>query len=344
MIIPVSQLGDPPGTAKVEEDIVLRKNRFIHKNHKNEVSQMITDRTVFLNGDYVPWEKATVHIMSHSFGRGSAIFEVISFRATAAGPAIFRLQTHIDRLFKSAELLDMELPISREKLCKAAAGTVRRNNLEQGVIKIICFYPQFSVEILPPQQQLAVSIFAFDPQQDFARFGIPFEQGTTAFISQWRKLDPRSVPVEAKASANYLNGMVARADARKNGFEHAVMLDAQGFIAEGGTESVFLVKGNQLMTPAVGTVLKSITRMSILEAAGADGIACFERQLKPELLFQAEELFFSSTPFKVLPVRQINERKLDHVPGPVTRQIAKRMDTIAGGNDDRFKEWLYVAG
>ena len=303
---------------------------------------MIEDRIVYVNGDYVPWEKATVHIMSHSFGRGSAIFEVMSLHATASGPAVFRLQAHIRRLFKSAELLNMELPLSEQEFYEAVAGTVKRNDLQQGVIKIICYYPQLSVEILPPQQQLAASIFAFDPQKDFERFGIPFEQGVSAFISQWRKLDPQTVPIEAKASANYLNGMIARVEAKKNGFDYAVMLDTQGFIAEGGTESVFVVKDNRLLTPSAGTVLRSITRMSILEAAGAAGIACFEERLKPQLLFAADEIFFASTPFKVLPVKQINDRKLDHIPGPVSRQIADLMAKIAEGSDARFKKWMYA--
>ena len=303
---------------------------------------MIKDRIVFVNGEYIPWEKATVHIMSHSFGRGSAIFEVMSLHATGSGPAVFRLEAHIERLFKSAELLDMELPLGAEEFYEAVAGTVRRNGLRQGVIKIICYYPQLSVEILPPQRQLTVSIFAFDPREDLERFGIPFEKGTTAFISQWRKLDPQTVPIEAKASANYLNGMIARAEARKNGFEYAVMLDTQGFIAEGGTESLFMVKDNRLLTPSAGTVLKSITRMSILEAAAAAGIACFEQRFKPQVLFESDELFFASTPFKVLPVKQINDRKLDQAPGPVTRRVASLMAKIADGSDARFKQWLYA--
>ena len=302
---------------------------------------MIKDRIVYINGEYVPWEKATVHIMSHSFGRGSAIFEVISLHATASGPAIFRLQAHIERLFRSAELLDMELPLAKEDLYQAVAGTVKRNRLQKGFIKMICFYPEFSVEILPPQKQLSVSVFAIDPEQDLGGIGLPFEEGTTLFISNWRKLDPLTVPIEAKASANYLNGMVARLEAKKNGFENAVMLDTQGFIAEGGTESAFLVKDNRLMTPATGTVLKSITRMSILEAAKTVGIDCFEGQLKPELLFEAEEIFLSCTPFKVLPVRQINDRKMENAPGPLTRKIADLLDDIGSGNDDRFKDWLY---
>lgn len=302
---------------------------------------MIEDRIVYINGDYVSWEKATVHIMSHSFGRGSAIFEVISLHATGSGPAVFRLQEHVERLFKSAELLDMELPLTPEDFFEAVAGTVKRNELQKGSIKIICFYPEVAFEILPPQKQLSVSIFAFDPEQDMGAMGNPFEEGTTVFVSNWRKLDPRTVPIEAKVAANYLNGIVARMEAKKNGFKHAVMLDTQGYIAEGGTESVFLVKDSCLMTPSTGTLLKSITRRSILEAAKIAGIECFESQLKPELFFEAPEIFLASTPFKVLPVNQINDRKLENTPGPLSRQIMKLLEDITSGTDERFKHWLY---
>ena len=302
---------------------------------------MLKDRIVFLNGDYIPWNQATVHIMCHSFGRGSAIFEVLSLHEAGENPVIFRLDEHIARLFRTAELLNMEIPISSEAFSEAVTVTVKRNAISEGIIKIICFYPQIDFEILPSRTELDISIFVVDPAEDLEGLDFSFEQGTTLCISKWRKLDPQTVPIEAKVAANYLNGMVARQEAQKNGFENAVMLDRHGFIAEGGTESVFLVKDSRLMTPVTGTVLKSITRRSILEAAKTDGIECFEGQLKPERLFEAEEIFLSCTPFKVLPVKQINDRKLDNAPGPLTRKIAELLDKIAGGNDDRFKDWLY---
>jgi branched-chain amino acid aminotransferase len=186
-----------------------------------------------------------------------------------------------------------------------------------------------------------VSIFVIDAEQDLGKKIIPYEEGTTLFLSSWRKLDPSTVPIEAKAAANYLNGMVARKEAQKKGFEYAVMLDTQGYIAEGGTESAFLVKDNKLMTAATGTVLKSISRMSILEAAKIAGIECFEGQLKPELLFEADEIFLSCTPSKVLPVLKINDRELEHAPGPLTQKIAEMLDRIYSGDDERFKDWMY---
>ncbi len=147
--------------------------------------------------------------------------------------------------------------------------------------------------------------------------------------------------MRAKAAANYLNGMVARIEAGKRGFERAIMLDTQGFIAEGGTESIFLVKDGQLMTPALGTVLAGISRMSILQAAEVNGLQTFEGRLEPELLYEAEEMFFSCSPLKVWPVRQFEDRMLPNVPGPVTQKVTALIDDIVSGKDARFKDWLY---
>jgi branched-chain amino acid aminotransferase len=188
---------------------------------------------------------------------------------------------------------------------------------------------------------LSVSVFALDPEKDLGGLADPYKEGTTIYVSSWRKLDPKTVPVEAKAAANYLNGMVARQEAVKKGFKSVIMLDTQGCIAEGGTESAFLVKDGCLLTPATGTVLKSITRQSIIESAKAAGVECMEKKLKPELLDQAEEIFLSCTPFKVQPVKRINDRKLPDAPGPVTRKIAELLNAIAVGKDDRFENWLY---
>jgi branched-chain amino acid aminotransferase len=147
--------------------------------------------------------------------------------------------------------------------------------------------------------------------------------------------------VEAKAAANYLNGMMARGEAKKRGFDNAIMLDTQGFIAEGGTESVFLVKGGVLMAPCLGTVLASISRKSLLQVAQAHGIPTFEGRLRPELLFDAEEILYSGTPNKALAIRQIENRVLEKVPGPVTQKLMALMADILAGKDDRFESWLF---
>jgi branched-chain amino acid aminotransferase len=302
---------------------------------------MLDERVVYRDGEFVAWPDATVHMMSHGFSRGSTIFEVISFYETPAGPAVFRLEDHVARLVRSAELLEMRLPLTARPLCEAVAECVRRNRLRSGIVKVVGFYPQVAFDVMPPDEALSIAIFAMDPAQDLKGLGFDFTRGATAGISSWRKLDPQSVPIEAKAAANYLNGMVARLEARKRGFEEALMLDSQGFIAEGATESVFLVKNGRLLTPSLGTVLDSITRRSILEAAGFLGLETVQGRLLPQALFEAEEIFFTNTPFKVMPVRRIENREMPAVPGPVARSYAEFFARITSGAEQAFSHWRY---
>lgn len=302
---------------------------------------MLEDRLVYMNGEFVPWEKATVHQMSHSFGRGSAIFEVISLHDTHRGPAIFRLDEHVRRFFNSANLLDMEIPLTDEELQAVIIDTAKRNNAKKGIIKIMGYYPQIIPDIMPPEDGLSLSIFVIDLAQAMDGRKIIHEEGETLCVSTWRKLDPQTVPIEAKASANYLNGMVARLESVKRGFNNAVMLDTQGYIAEGGTESIFLVDNDMLITPSLGTVLSSISRKSILEMAGILGIKTFEGRLQPDLLKIADEAFCSATPSKIQCIRQIENRVLEPIPGPVSKQLIALMDDILAGQDKRFKEWLF---
>jgi branched-chain amino acid aminotransferase len=302
---------------------------------------MLDERWVYKNGEFVKWAEATVHMMSHSFARGSTIFEVISFYATASGPAVFRLHEHIARLEKSAAYLDMELPGGHDELCRAVAETVRRNHLQQGAVKVVGYYPQIAFDIQPPQKRLDLAVFAMDPSQDLEKLEFSFEKGTTAGIARWRKLDPQTVPIEAKAAANYLNGMIGRLDVQKRGLEDAILLDTQGFIAEGATESVFLALKGRLMTPSLGTVLDSITRRSILQVARHLGIETLEGRLRPELLFEADEIFFANTPFKVIPVRRIEDRVMPDAPGPIQRRLWEALQRIATGKEPAFADWLY---
>jgi len=302
---------------------------------------MLEERKVYINGDYKTWHEATVHMMSHSFARGSTIFEVISLHTGRKGPVVFRLQDHVRRFFSSAAALDMEIPLAYSEIIEAVVQTIKRNDLCQGMIKIVGYFPQIAFEILPPQKRLTISIFTIDPAQDLERLKAPVEQGTSACISRWRKMDPQTVPVEAKAAANYLNGMVAKIEAQKRGFQDTVMLDTQGYLAEGGTESFFIVKGDELMTPVLGTILQSITRKSILEAADFLGIEAIEGRLPPELISEADELFFSCTPFKVLPVKRFEDRVFNEVPGPITSKLSALMNRITAGEEEHFNGWLF---
>jgi branched-chain amino acid aminotransferase len=302
---------------------------------------MVNGRVVYLGGEYRSWDEANVHIMSHSFGRGSAIFEVIGFHDTAAGPAVFRLDEHVCRFFRSAALLGMEPPLTPGELQDVVLETVKRSGLKAGLIKVFGFYPGISSGVLPPQERFRAAVFVFSHEEALNGKGESASGTVTACVSQWRRLDPQTVPIEAKVAANYVNGMVARAEAREKGFDYAVLLDTQGFLAEGATESLFLVREGRLLTPSLGTVLQSITRKSLLALAETIGLETVAGRLSPALLEEAEELFLSSTSAKIAPIRQMDARLLGGAPGEVTRRLAERVAAITAGRDERFRRWLF---
>jgi len=302
---------------------------------------MLSDRTVYLNGKFVEWEKATVHIMSHSLARGSAIFEVMSFHKADKGTAIFRLDEHIARLFRTAELLSMDLALSQEAIQEAVLTTVKTNHLNAGIVKLVCYYHDIAFEILSPQETLDICIVAIDPALDLGGLSLSRSEGVSACICKWKKLHPETVPIEAKVAANYLNGMMAGQEARDRGFDVGIMVDTEGFVAEGSIQSVFFVQNGILTTPALGTVLQGVTRKSILEAADRIKIKTAEKRVKPEALMEADEILVCCSPQKIVPVRKIENRTIPRTPGRITKKLAALFDEICSGKNSRFKKWLF---
>lgn len=307
-----------------------------------EEEKMLSHRMVCLNNEFIAWDRACIHMMSHSFSRGAAIFEVLSVHDTVdRGPCVFRVDAHMQRLSRSATALGMELTLSLDEVQAGVCETVRRNGICRGAVKIMGYIPDIAFDILPPKNTLDIAVFAIDPEQDLGRRLVPKATGADLCVADWRKLDPDTVPVEAKAAANYLNGMLARQDARKKGSNLAVMLDTRGFLAEGATESIFLVKDGRILTPALGTILDSITRNSVIALAKILEIPVEEGRLSPDLLHTADEIFFSCTPMKVLPVKTCENRTLSPVPGPVTRQLSDLMEEVTSGRNPEFGHWLF---
>lgn len=286
----------------------------------------------------IPWEQATVHLMSHSLTRGSAIFEVLAVYSTPEGTAAFRLPEHCDRLIRSAELLEMELAQPKEEIIRAVVETVKANGVARGFVKIVGFYGEETFTIFVSDPRLELAVFAVTREEYKSKYS---ESGISVCLSGWRKLHPETVPVEAKVAANYLNSMLARRDAVRRGFDLGVMLDTHGRLAEGSVESVFIVKGGTLFTPPLGLILSSISRRSIIEAAPAMGVKIVERPISREELLGADEIFTSSTSRRVTPVYRIEDRGMGEVPGPVSRRVSLFMDSVLEGKEERFRHWLY---
>jgi len=295
------------------------------------------ERKVWRNGELIAWENATVHILSHALSRGSAVFEVFGIHNTPDGAAAFRLGDHIQRLVNTTNALGMELAQTPEEIVQAIKETVKANALKDGFVKIVAYYGFEAFATLVPEVELDLTIFTFPMDADM---GLDITKPISVCISKWRKVHPASMPPHAKACANYLNGMLARQDAFRRGFDMAVMLDTHGFLAEGSIESAFIVKRNVLMTPPLGRILASISRQSVLDAARTEGIETVEKNICLEELNDADEIFTSATPFKVLPVGRFEDLEFEEAPGPVSTRLIRLMNDILAYRDDRFAHWF----
>jgi branched-chain amino acid aminotransferase len=297
---------------------------------------MNDDSQVWLNGKLIPRREATVPILSHGFSRASAIFDILGVHVGPQGPMAFRLDDHLKRLMQSAKLLEMELAYSTAEITEAVRKTVEANSLGRGIVKIMAFWSEEAVIQLVLDSKLDVAIFAVPHGEEVV---LDKQQTLSACLSKWRKLHPETVPVGAKACANYLNGYLARKDAASRGFDIAILLGTDGFLAEGAAESVFIVKDGALLTPPLGRVLSSITRLSILQAVPEIGIPIVERPITAAELLAADEMFTVHTGTKVEAVARFEDRQLE-APGPITQRVMNLMNDIMQFKNERFMHWF----
>jgi len=299
---------------------------------------MNNDSKVWLNGKLIPWQEATVPLLSHGFSRGSAIFDVFGIHEGPDGLFAFRMDEHLKRLMKSAELLEMEIAYSTEEIIDAVTETVRANDIGRGLVKILAYWGEEAIIKLVLESKLDVAIFAVPESEELV---MDDTSPISACISKWRKIHPETVPVAAKSCSNYLNGYLVRKDANNRGFDVGLTVGTDGFLAEGSIESVFIVKDGVLKTPPLGRVLSSITRKSILQAVPTIGIPTSEDSILPEELFTADEIFTSHSGVKVSPVARFEDRNLQ-APGPITNQVMELMNNILNMSDDRFSDWFHA--
>jgi branched-chain amino acid aminotransferase len=297
---------------------------------------MNNDLQAWFNGKLISQRDATVPILSHGFSRGSAIFDVLGAHAGPEGTVAFRMDDHLKRLMKSAELLEMELAHSTEEIIEAVKATVKANRIGRGIIKILAFWGEEAPINLVLDSRLDVAVFAIPESEEVV---LDKKHSISACVARWRKLHPQTVPVGAKACANYLNGYLARKDAVSRGFDIGILLGTDGFLAEGSTESVFIVKDGVLMTPPLGRVLSSITRLSILQAVPEIGLTVVERPIPADELLAADEIFTVHTGTKIEAVTRFEDRELE-APGPVTTRVMQLMDDIMQFRNERFMHWF----
>jgi len=306
-------------------------------------------RQIWIDGELVPWERATVHVLSHSHQRGSLIFDYMSVHETSRGPAVFRLREHVQRLLRSAELVGLPLALGAPEIEAAILETVRANSGARAV-KVSAYLPSIEVDVVPLDPRVSVAIAAYDPDAD-VNAGKPNPPHRPSAVKIWIEKTVKNrrediVPPQAKVSGNYTSPMQAKWAARRAGYDEILLVDQDGFVAEGPTTNVFLVdREGVLATPPEERVLLGVTRMSILELARAEGLRVEERRIRPEELSRAAEVFLTGTSAGVWPVESIDGEKVgEGVPGPVSQRLAKRFQAVTRGEDPDFVHWLAYVG
>ena len=305
------------------------------------------DRQIWIDGEFVPWEQATVHVLSHSLQRGSLIFDYMSVHETARGEAVFRLTEHVERFLHSAELVGLPLGLTGPAIEAAVIDTVRRNPSARAV-KVSAYLPSIEVDVVPLDDHVSVAIAAYDPKADVnAHKPVPPHHPATLRLWIEKRIRNRRkdiLPPQAKVAANYTSPMWAKWNARRRGYDEILLVDEQGHIAEGPTTNVFLVDAaGTLVTPAEETVLLGVTRRSILEIARREGIPVKETAVTPEDLFAATEVFLTGTSAGVWPVASVDDHAVGvPAPGPIARRLGARFRRIAAGEDPdpAFASWL----
>jgi branched-chain amino acid aminotransferase len=294
--------------------------------------------TIWFNGRLVPWGEAKVHVLAHALQYGTGVFEGMRSYETADGPAIFRLEAHLERFFKSAELYDLTIPYTQDTLAEASLEVVRANHLEASYLRPIAFFDAATLSVWTKECPVTVAIAALPTGKYLANA----ELGVRVTVSPVRKFDNSAIPAWAKACGQYINSARAVNDAQRRGFDEALLLNSQGLVAEGSGENLFLVKDGAIVTnDKDASILMGVTRASILEIARDLGIEARIAPMSVEDVLGADELFFTGTAVEVTAIREVDGHILSGgKPGPVTRRIQQTFNEAVRGKRPEYRKWL----
>jgi branched-chain amino acid aminotransferase len=295
---------------------------------------------IWLNGEFVAWEDAKVHVLTHALHYGTGVFEGIRAYDTERGTAIFRHQDHLDRLEQSARLYYMDLPYAKDQIREATHELIVRNGFQSCYIRPLVWRGHGPMGLNPLENPVEAMVAVWEWGAYLGEEGK--QKGVRARVSSWRRISPQSLIPHAKASGQYLNSVLAKIESLKTGYDEAILLDDQGHVSEGTGENVFVVKDGAISTPPqTAGILDGINRKSVIEIARDLGHQVVERDVARAELVMADEVFLTGTAAELTPLREIDDIELGP-PGPVTREIRGAFDDALHGRSERYAKWLDV--
>lgn len=293
---------------------------------------MIETQYIWKNGKLIPWKDAQSHVLTHSLHYGSAVFEGIRCYKTNKGPAIFKLLEHIQRFFYSARQLGMQIPYSIADICKAAITIVQENGIEEAYLRPLAYYGYGSMKVVPTSDLPVDVIIACWPWADYLA-----AEAVDIAISPYIRIHPKSTVADAKISGHYVNSILAGLAIRNTHYHEALLLDSNGYVAEGGAENIFIVKDGKIITTPEGTILVGITRNTVMQIAEELKIPVIEKSFKPEEIYSADEAFFTGTAVEITAIRSLNDKNIGQgCTGAITKKIQTRYYEIIRGQVPKY--------
>lgn len=296
------------------------------------------DGVIWYDGELVPWRNATTHVLTHTLHYGMGVFEGVRAYNTPQGTAIFRLQAHTDRLFDSAHIMGMKIPYSKDEVNEATRAAVRENNLESAYIRPMVFYGSEAMGLRASglKTHLIVAAWSWGAYMGDEALQVGIKVRTSSFTRHHVNISM----TRAKANGNYINSMLALQEAISGGADEAMLLDPEGYVAEGSGENIFLVKNGVIYTPEVTSCLNGITRNTILTLAAEHGFEVVEKRITRDEVYIADEAFFTGTAAEVTPIREVDGRQIGAGRrGPITEKLQTAYFDLVTGKTDAHAEW-----
>ena len=297
-------------------------------------------KNIWLDGEMVPWEQAKVHVLTHALHYGTGYFEGIRCYALEDGrSAVFRLDEHIRRFFDSGLILGLPLPFTADQIKQAVLDVIRVNGLKECYIRPLAFLGLGEMGLYAPDNPINVVIAAWSWGAYLGEEGI--KKGIRAKISSYTRHHVNVMMTKSKVSGNYVNSVLAKTEVKNAGYDEAIMLDTEGYVAEASGENIFMVRGRGVKTTPLTSILPGITRESIVTLARDKGYQVVEERFTRDELYTADEAFFTGTAAEVTPIREVDNRKIGHVcPGPVTSDLQQTFFSVIKGKDRQYARWL----
>ncbi len=297
------------------------------------------DGLIWFDGEMVPWREANVHVLTHTLHYGMGVFEGVRAYKTDAGAAIFRLNAHTRRLLDSAKIMKMPVPYSLEELNEAQKAAIRDNNLESGYLRPMCFYGSEGMGLRADNLKVHTIVAAWEWGSYLGADNM--EKGIRIKTSSFTRHHVNISMCKAKANGHYINSMLALQEALTDGYDEALLLDVEGFVAEGSGENIFVVRDGVIYTPDLTSALNGITRNTIMTLAADLGYKLVEKRITRDEVYIADEAFFSGTAAEVTPIRELDNRPIGAGErGPITKELQSLYFDVVHGKVEKYREWL----